>query len=267
MLTAVLPRFEQLDDYIEAIVIGAEVAACFTMFVKSQSPQSPFVTEAETSGTGDPVRIAEMEPGGIMQLRPGDEVDGIGAKMPNDQFDAFVTKMLRLIGIDLGLPLEIMSLDFSKTNYSSARASLQQAYLTFKDYQETIIEDWIRPLWRWKVDQWIADGILKPDPKQYDVKVFAPGWAWIDPEREINAQIKAMQAGVMTQADAAKLNGDDWLSQAEQRAIEIKKFIEIAKGLGPNVDWRDLTPNDPSAIAPSLARINKTTGGNTNAGN
>jgi capsid protein len=55
---------------------------------------------------------------------PGDKVSPFTPSRPNSGYGQFVENVLRHIGAGLNIPFELLMKDFSKTNYSSARAAL-----------------------------------------------------------------------------------------------------------------------------------------------
>ena len=58
---------------------------------------------------------------------PGDKVAPFTPSRPNSGYGQFVENVLRHIGAGLNIPFELLMKDFSKTNYSSARAALLEA--------------------------------------------------------------------------------------------------------------------------------------------
>ena len=48
-----------------------------------------------------------------------------------------------------------------------------------------------------------------------------PGWKWVDPEKELNADLAAVDAGVMTYSEIAEKQGKDFLKLLETRKMEI----------------------------------------------
>lgn len=54
------------------------------------------------------------------------------------------------------------------------------------------------------------------------VEWVAPGWSWIDPQREVAADISAIQNGGKTMAQWCAERGYDWREQLEQMALEKK---------------------------------------------
>ena len=55
-------------------------------------------------------------------------IEGIKPAKKGNSFEVFAEKILSGAGAAANMPYEVISKDFSKTNYSSARAALQEAW-------------------------------------------------------------------------------------------------------------------------------------------
>jgi capsid protein len=130
--------------------------------------------------------------------------------------------MGRLLGLQLGLPLELVFMDFSRTNYSSARAALIQAQASFKKVQDRLITHFCRRIYLWNIERWIEDGLLEARDDWKKHTWARPAWKWIDPLKEVQANMIAVDAGMMTLSDVAKSQGRDLLELFEQRSRELK---------------------------------------------
>src|SRR4029077_17817657 len=74
-----------------------------------------------------PITDGESE-GHYSVLPYGDKVEMATAERQVVGYDAFVRAIVRLIASALGVTYEEVSMDYSQTNYSSARAALIHAY-------------------------------------------------------------------------------------------------------------------------------------------
>lgn len=228
----VLSYFKNLADYLEAEIVTARIAACFAVFVKKSDPEA--AAFARTSDTDpDNKRIEELEPGIIEYLHPGESIETFNPNRPGNTFDPFVDRILRSICGALNLPYEIVIKDFSKTNYSSARAALLEARRYFKLRQEWTSRKLCQPAWEMLLEEAFLKGELDA-PTFYDqkddwvrAKWIAPGWPWVDPSKDVDASVKAIQAGLSTQAEECGSQGRDWEGVAEQRAREEAKRKEL----------------------------------------
>jgi len=227
----VLNKFKDLADYMEAELVAARVAACFALFIKKTNAFDTAFNRS--SGTENNKRLEEMEPGMIEYLNLNEDITSFNPQRPGSQFDPFVDKVLRFIGAGLNLPYELVIKDFSKTNYSSARAAILEARKFFKCEQQWISEKFCQPIYELFVDESYLRGEFEAVnyfEKRLDWtrgKWIAPGWGYIDPEKEINAASESIVNNLSTLADECAAHGRDWEEVLEQRQREETKRKEL----------------------------------------
>ncbi len=228
----ILTYFKDLADYLEAELVAARIAACFSLFIESEDAANMALNRS-TETTSANTRIEDLEPGMVEYLNPGEKISSFSPERPGASFEPFVDKMLRMIGAALGLPYELVSKDFSKTNYSSARAALLEARRYFRVRQEWISRKLCQPVW----DMVIEEAYLRKEldaPNFYTQKQdwcrtrwITPGWAWIDPLKEVKAAQEAVDNNLSSLADEAAAQGKDWEEIMEQNAREDQKRKEL----------------------------------------
>ena len=250
----VMNYFKDLADYMEAELVAARVAACFAVFIKKDDNYAAALSNtSETNSKGQ--RIQELEPGMIDYLGPGEDISAFNPNRPGGQFEPFVDRILRAISTGLNLPYEIVAKDFSKTNYSSARAALLEARRYFMVRQAWLSRKLCQPAW----DMLQEEAFLKnqlPAKSFYEKKSdwcrarwIAPGWQWVDPVKEAKSSEMAIDIGISTLADEAASQGKDWEEVLEQRAREAVKVKELeekydVKILGASSGSPDLGPEE-----------------------
>jgi lambda family phage portal protein len=208
----------------EAELVAARIAACFSIFIKSESAYDK--AYGRKSDTENDKFIEELEPGMIEYLNPGEDISSFNPNRPGQQFDTFVEKTLRFIGAGLNIPYEIVLKDFSKTNFSSARAAILEAQKFFRSQQKFIAQRLCYPCWLWLADERFLRGeIAVADyfERRLDytkVKWIPPGWGYVDPEKEIAASKEAIDNNVSTLAEECAAHGRDWEEVLKQRARE-----------------------------------------------
>jgi len=264
ILSSGMGMYEYLDGYLEAEQIAAAVASHLTYFIKRNNHEFMLDAEgnlrseftSETASDGTEQQMLKSEAGAILVGEPGDELDMHNPTRPGEQFEPYITTCLRMIGAGLGIPLELVLLDFSKTNYSSARAALLQAYRTFMCWQEFVIGNILWPCYvRW-IGEGMADGKLPLRDDGFRVKWLMPRWAWIDPLKEIVAAEKAVAMGVDTLGDYIEREGQTVPDLVQRRGRELKAFREagIPTTTAPN--------NLPAAGASRSSQEDQTDDGN-----
>jgi lambda family phage portal protein len=272
-VTAFAPIFEPLamfEDINYAKMIQQQVVSCFAILRYQEFPSDsgPGGTETGTNFDGSPKSIAGLNPALEFVAAPGEKIEGFSPNVPNAEFFNHVRLMLTLIGINLGLPLILVTMDGSETNFSGWRGAMDQAKMGFRKRQKSLIEKFHRPVYEWKVRQWIEEapdlvGLL--DSTEVDVFSHTwkkPSWPYIEPLKDASAfALKDGTAQNSLQRLVAD-NGDDWdelypeiinnrrdaIRYALQQVAEIKSEFANA-----DIHWRDLMPLQlPSSVSASI---------------
>ena len=227
----VLAAFKDLGDFMEAEIVAARVAACFTAFITKADPNGAF-EGAPTDASGN--RLEGLEPGMVQYLGTGESITFGDPKRPSGTFEPFVLAVLRSIGAALGLPLELVLKDFSRTNYSSARAAILEARRFFKCDQTTLASQLCQPCWEWLLEEaWLNEDIpavdLFGDAREDWMRVswIAPGWGWVDPVKEVESSTMAIEANLSTLADECAAQGRDWEDVLTQQKREQDRRQEL----------------------------------------
>lgn len=247
-LTSVMRQFKVLGDFtnaeLKAAVVNAKIA------VLTESSLSPEALAELLSSDGDARKKYEdaltsrglstisMEDGQIIPLELGEKLSGFTPSRPSDSFDPFVTTVFRHIATGLNIPYELLMKDFSRTNYSSARAALIEAWRFFRGRRAWISTYWARPVFELWLEEAVNLGIVDA-PDFYQNKSaycrcrwIGPGRGWIDPVKEADAAKIRMDNNLSTLEAECAEQGQDWEESLEQRATEIKRAIDMEQKLG-----------------------------------
>lgn len=235
LFAPVMEQFRVLSQYVEATLVSARVAACFGAVVKTDYAYGAAVGRSDdTNSAGD--RLEGFEPGMIEYLAPGQSLEQIKPEQPTEAFGPFVEATFRLLGAGLGMPYEILLRDFSKTNYSSARASLGQAYRIFTEWQRLIVDDFCQPLWELLLEEAYYRGELSApgfEARFYDytrAQWISPGWQHVDPLKEAQAHELMVRNNFVSRAEVCSSMGSDWETVTLQRARELELDEELGTG-------------------------------------
>ena len=74
------------------------------------------------------------------------------SKRPSANFSAFVEIVLRATAASVGIPYESLTKDFSKTNYSSARAALNEAWKLYSFYRNWFGRLYCQPVYEMVIE-------------------------------------------------------------------------------------------------------------------
>jgi capsid protein len=236
--------FDDIDAFIETCVLHAKIATSHVMFIERQNGPADIDSVETVEDSYDYDRQEQVvSPGMILYGKPGEQAKMVGTTQSMVQFGPFVQQLLRFTGLNFGMPLEMLSLDFSQTNYSSARAALLIAHKSFLAQHKTMTKRFLEPILRWKVKEWVRTGALRGD-RPYRVSATPPRFPSVDVLKEANGEIAKVQHGFSTNREVCATLGMDWEEVLRQRAEEIKQAMVLASQLseedGQKVDWRDL---------------------------
>lgn len=234
LLALVLRRIHDIDEYMDADLIAARVAACFSVFVTSQnSARQSAILPRDKKGRPN----ITMAPGMVRHLSPGESIEFADPKRNAGTASEYSATQTRRIASGLGMSADIVARNISG-NFSAARQNLLEDQKTFRQVQKFVITHFCMPIWKAFIDALYLAGELPSDylankDKYQEVAWLAPGWSWIDPVKEVNANKEAIKAGLTTLEDVCASSGRDWEEVLEQRKLEQDR----AKELGVLIDY------------------------------
>ena len=253
ILAPVIEQFRMLDAYqrteLQSSIVNALVAGVI------ETPMDPAGIAEMMGGNPSDYLAAkneyrvQLEGGTFIPLYPGDKLTPFTPVRPPGTFPQFVETVLRQIGGAMGLPYELVLKDFSKTNYSSARAALLEAWRFFLNRRGWIATYWCQPAYELWLEEVIDAGLVEAEDyyeqRQYYIRAkwIGPGRGWIDPVKEAQAAEIRMNNLVSTLEAECAEQGLDWNEVLEQRAIEERRIAEL--GL-----TRPATPAATNTAAP-----------------
>lgn len=225
---SILQDLRDLDLLMLASLKRAQISACLAVFIKSTQTLQDMMSA--TAREYDMVLDQALEPGMIMALRPGEEVQTLVPNFPVPELVPFIIALARRIGVAVGVCWQVVLRDFSQSSYSSARTDILQTRRTYKIFQELVRNKWLR--WEWM--HIMEDAQLRGDKRMRGItkaemaKVqFIPdGWDWVDPATEAEATEKELEIGVTTLQEECSLLGKDWKEVQDQRLVEEAREIE-----------------------------------------
>ena len=272
---SVLKLFRSLSKYTEKTIEAAALNALFLGFVKSNAGPSAvregFEADDLAAWAGEREDYYEENPVEVEGVRfpvlgPDDDVNMQTTARDTSGFDGFTRAILRLIAAALGVTYEELSMDFSQTNYSSARAALMIAWKETLALRGLIEQQIAWPFFAAWLEEAIDIGaVVLPDgaPAFWDAvdayvegRWRGPGRGHIDPTKEIAAAAARIEAGISTLEDeCAEYDGSDWVEKLEQRARERDKRADLKQPDPAAADLADTPEADrqrdarPSALA------------------
>lgn len=226
----VMAAFRMLDHYqrteLQTTVANSMIAAFIKTSMNGEQIADLFGSGKEYVESRNNWDV-KLEGASIIPLHPGDELQAFNPTRPNSAYSAFVEAVLRYISTGLNLPYELLMKDFSKSNYSSARAALLEAWRYFMAMREWLSTYWADPVYELWLEEAVNRGEIEA-PDFYENRAaycacrwIGPGRGWVDPLKEAQAADSRMnEAGVSTLERECAEQGLDWQEVLEQRAKE-----------------------------------------------
>ena len=265
LMAPVMNRMKMLAKYDQAELQAAILNAILSIAVTSPHDPEGLREAATTTEAGNeqwywqtrkhyrderPLHLSEAQ---VMALFPGEDITPIQAERPGSAHDPFTHYALRNVAAQLGTTAEEMTLDWSKANYSSARAGMiigvKTAMRRRGDFASNTsmqcVVAWMEELFE---DRQFRDVLPKGGsvPGFLDARAaysrghfLGPGKGYIDQVKEKQGMILGMDAGVSTLQHECAEQGFDWEENLDQRQLEVEEFKK--RGL-PLPDWVGVQP-------------------------
>lgn len=244
--------FRHLNDSIDYELMAQVLAASFPVFIGlEEGQQLPYNVKEEQEDGEEKRYYQDIPPGGILYGNKGEKPEVLESKRPSANFLNFCELVLRILASSLEIPYEVLTKDFSKTTYSSARAALLEAWRVYEVYRSFFVRHYCQPIWCMVQEEAFLRGYLtlpKDAPDFYEGRAYwcntrwiGPARGYIDPTKEIAANIEAINNGLMSRSEAIAERGGDFDEITQQLASEKKRYAEL--GLTPGSQDKTATQN------------------------
>lgn len=262
-VTALAPCSEMVgmhDDIQFATLVKAQIAALIAIIHErgieweSWQDNQKGGREYETEN-GYTKTIEGVSAGLEIYGDPGETIKTFSADVPSPEFVNHSHMILTFIAVNLDLPLAVLLLDPSNTNFSGWRGAIDQARLRFRQIQRWLISKLHGPVYRWKVRQWMAsdpviEGLIgKPGINPFGHAWHPPTWEYIEPLKDASADLLQQRNGLNSPRRIQARRGREWndvsTELVEDNSLAIRKALVEAARLnaefpGADIHWREL---------------------------
>ena len=285
-VTQLAPVFSlsgMLEDINFAKLVQQQVVSCFAVFRKmaaggNRLPSADGYGDAKTETTAAGSRQLEgVSPGMEVIGQPGEELQGFSPNVPNSEYFQQVKLILQIIGVNFGLPLCLVLMDGSETNFSGWRGAVDEARKGFIADQMNLVRRLNRPAYIWRLWYELQQkgSQFKKSFSKLQQGIFRhnwnlPTWSYIEPVADAQGDAEQLKNALTSPRRLHAARGKDWEEIAEEsiadNAFAIQKAQTQAAAInaefpnGPQITWRDLIAlpmpagttmamQDPAAIA------------------
>lgn len=260
-LVRILETAGQHDDLQWATLVKAQANACFALMVEQESqralPTGGVQLGPRESETVDGFTkvLEQIAPGMVYRGRPGEKLSGYTPNIPNAEFFDHSRLILTILAINLGIPVMVLLLDPSETNFSGWRGAMDTAKAGLRRFRRQMVEQFYRPIYQWRVRRVLAENPAAANlADQAGVDAFRHFWKpphdpYIEPMKDAQADALIIEKGLDSRRNVLASRGLDISVVDLDRVDDQKKLILQAleaaaeiEGAWPNWggSWRDL---------------------------
>jgi lambda family phage portal protein len=244
-----MSRLHMLGAYEQSELVAARVASAKMGFFTS--PDGEGYTGEDVADGYTP--LMEAEPGTFEQLPAGMSFQQFDPDHPTTAFKDFEKAMLRGISSGLNVSYASLSNDLESVNYSSIRQGSLDERDHWRSTQRWLIDHFCRPIFEAWLDEALARQAVPLPVRKRDKWLKTDwhprGWQWIDPQKEVAANVEAVKNGFKSLADVMAEQGRDPMDTLRQLSTE----KELAAALGLNLQLGEareavapITEGDPN---------------------
>lgn len=266
-VTAFAPVFINsgiLEDINFSKLVQQQTVSFFAILRQQAAGQAPL--PSATSQYGDTwteqspnggTRIMEgIAPGMEITGGVGETISGFSPNVPNAEYFDQVRMITQLISTSFGVPLAILLLDASMTNFTGWRGAIDEARKGFRNHQLNMIKRLHCPAYKWKVSQWLQrDPAMRAAASKAKVNLFGhkwnpPAWNYIEPLKDAQSDLLRVSNTLTSPRRMHQERGRDHKEIVSETIDDhafaiskaVKKAKQLTKTLGVEVRWDMLLP-------------------------
>lgn len=223
-----------------AASIESDLPAQMIAEIMGASPNSPSFDEAAKSMLSSIVRHRatnniQLDGARVPVLHPNTKLNLQQLGQPSGVGSEYEQSLLRHIASALGVSYEQFSRDYTKTNYSSSRASMNETYKFMQARKKAVADRFATSIYRLWLEEQINMGVIPlpkgktkawiySNPEVFDALAqcswIGAARGQIDEMKETQASILRINAGLSTMEKEAANHGLDWRELIKQRKRE-----------------------------------------------
>jgi len=225
-------RMHHLGGYEEAAIIAARVGASKMGFFTTPDGDPAPLADGEDENQ---VPFTEADPGQFGVLPEGVHFEKFDPDYPHAMYDTFTKAAKRDIGSGLNVSYHSLANDLEGVNFSSIRSGTLEERDEWMMVQGWFISQFLEPVYEgWLRSALLKGAIVMPNGSALPAaklqkfmahEFMGRRWQWVDPMKDIQASVIAVDKGLASPYKIAAQQGQD----AEDVIDDIARFQEYAK--------------------------------------
>lgn len=263
VLTPILEDIFDLEELKVSYRMKAATQALFTGIITSEKDTpAPVVSTIDTlrnlqtperenhEALPHDVNDISLGTGNILQLNPGEKFDMAESKVPASDYKQYMDTELPQITAGVGVAYE-MAMQRYSNNYSASRATIAGQEKKSRNMRDDLAAGFCTPVWEQVIDWAIRKGYIEAPGYidgnwRYKQAVLACTWIGpspinIDPKKEVEAHILAINAGLETKEQACR---ELFQTDYEETAERIEREMKMNPSNANATDTSDIKPSE-----------------------
>jgi lambda family phage portal protein len=231
-------KMSDFSDYEDAQLLKQKMAAGITAFITGVDTLAPKKEEEQKP-------LEFVVPGTVEYLNMGETVQFPDSPNISD-YDNYSTRILQGIASAYGITYEMLTMDYSRVNFTSGRMAKIDVTSNFRSWQyNMIVPQLCAPVWKWFIEACMITGkMIEPVKTDWT----APRIQQLDPVKETNAQIMRIKAGLATPGEIIREMG----REPDELIEELKQNKESYEKAGLFVDSFTYSSGNNSTKEPNI---------------
>jgi len=230
---AVLKECRMIEDYNESELVAAKDEANTLGVYHAPLGREDEIADLSEDEEQRNHLETKSEPGSRVVLPAGWDYDTKTPQHPNRELVGFKNSMLRDSAAGLGVEYSNFSGDWNGVSYSSVRVgtlSERDMWAVFQDdFAEQVLgpifEAWLHSIFRLQISGKYSEADFD---RMAEYEFRGRKWAWVDPMKDVQASVIAVEHGWKTDADLAADYGGD----IDDNLVEQARVKDVREGLG-----------------------------------
>lgn len=242
---SMLPIYE-MDELQDATLVRQKAAQGVGWVVYTEDGLSPTLLgniespySSQDDKKSDETRLERIKPGGIHYLRSKEKVVFATTEDIGDNLTVLLQYQTRLVAASLEVTYEQLSGDLTQVNFSSIRAGMVEVRRKAATIQQLVfITQGMKPL----VERFQELGGIYASEEFLTAKCkfVLPKWDWVDPLKDVQADLLEVRAGFSTMAEKLAERGVEDAEEHIARLIE-EQNLDIVVESNPKHNLSDTT--------------------------
>jgi lambda family phage portal protein len=218
-------RMNLAGEYEYAELVAARIGASKCGFYIPNSEGGADVVGDDEDEQGNPLQ--EAEPGIFEKLPSGyNDFKEFNPTHPTTQYGDFMKEVKRGMSAGLNVAYNTFANDLEKVNFSSMRAGTIDDRDAWKDVQRDYTDDFLQILRAVWLEMLLLTNRTNLPYAKFEkfnnAEFHGRAWDWVDPEKDINASLAAVDGSLSTLTRECAARGLDYEEILEERSSEIK---------------------------------------------